>query len=218
MYAFSEAVYWFERAATFYILYRQLMQLTFWNYFFISIKSKFLCFKVCSRKTQLKEKFQKSLYWRQKKRNVVNLIFVYYSILRRIPLTATFNSFSASISSIYDVFISYNWAIIDQVAKFDEKLEKKTGLRIWRDVRDLTNSSIPLTAQLADAIRKSNLIVCFITKQYCQSHNCNLEVDWANTLKKPLVVVMIEKLDFNEEISVTGFNYNSGIPFIIKYL
>ena len=128
------------------------------------------------------------------------------------------HSFSASISSIYDVFISYNWAIIDQVAKFDGKTEKKTGLRICRDVRDLTNSSNPLTAQLSVAIRKSNLIVCFITKQYCQSHNCNLEVDWANTLKKPLVVVMIEKLDSNEEISVTGFNYNSGIPFIIKYL
>lgn len=118
--------------------------------------------------------------------------------------------------NIYDVFLSYNWAIQEQVRKFDEKLQSESGLKVWRDERNLINSNNPLTSQLSEAIKASKLIVCFITKQYCQSHNCNLELEWANTLKKSLVVVMIEKLDLSGGIQVNGFKYNSGISFIIK--
>ena len=113
------------------------------------------------------------------------------------------------------MFISYNWSIKDQVDILENKL-KSNNLKVWRDIRNLEKSDNPLTSQLSEAIKKSKLVICCITKEYCRSHNCNLEIEWANTLKKPLIVLMIDKLDLSESIQVTDRNYASGVPFIIK--
>ena len=59
----------------------------------------------------------------------------------------------------------------------------------------------------ANAIKESRIFVCFITKEYYESHNCNLEIEYANTLKKKMIVLMIERL----EIKDLG-----GVGFIIK--
>jgi hypothetical protein len=113
------------------------------------------------------------------------------------------------------VFLSYNWSCKEQVKELDKKLTE-SGLKVWRDEKYLENNNTPLLSQITTAIRKSKLIVCCVSEKYCESHNCNLELEWANTLKKNLLVLMIDNIDFSKEIRVNGFNHESSVPIIIK--
>ncbi len=85
------------------------------------------------------------------------------------------------------------------------------------DERELNAGSNPLTAELARAIKNSKVILSCITKEYCASYNCNLEVEYASAKKKQMVVLMIERIDTAtiDEIEVTGRGQTSGIGFII---
>ena len=117
----------------------------------------------------------------------------------------------------YDLFLSYNWSIQDKVKILDNKL-RLLGYKLFRDVYDLEKNENPLSTQLAIAIRNSKIVICCINKGYCESQNCNLEIDYAHTLAKPLIVLMIDKLNIEEisDIQVKGRRYKSGIGFIIK--
>jgi len=113
-----------------------------------------------------------------------------------------------------DIFISYEWSTKSQVMILGEKL-KKLGFKVWRDERDYKTNNKSLMCNLANAIKKSKLFICCVTESYCKSHNCNLEIEWANTLGKPIVVLMIDRLRA-EEISnfeVTGREQASEIGF-----
>ncbi len=52
------------------------------------------------------------------------------------------------------------------------------------------------------------MFVCFITKALDESKNCNLEIEYASSLNKRIVVLMIERLKI-EDLGAVGF--------IIKY-
>ena len=122
-------------------------------------------------------------------------------------------------SIIKDVFFSYNWSIKEKVKELNDNLEKK-NITVWRDEINLETNDKPLTSQLADAIKNSKIFICFITNNYCKSFNCNLEFEYANSLAKPMIVLMIERLLPVEisDIIITGRGYHTGIGFIIKYL
>ena len=117
---------------------------------------------------------------------------------------------------MFDVFISYNWAIKAQVQILYAIL-KSLNYRVWMDERELNAGSNPLTAEFATAIKNSKVILSCITEDYCKSYNCNLEVEYASAKKKQMVVLMIEKIDTAtiDEIEVTGRGQTSGIGFII---
>jgi hypothetical protein len=117
---------------------------------------------------------------------------------------------------MFDVFISYNWAIKAQVLKLYAILTS-LNYKVWLDERELNAGSSPLTAELAMAIKNSKVILSCITEDYCKSYNCNLEVEYASAKKKQMVVLMIKKIDTAtiDEIEVTGRGQTSGIGFII---
>jgi len=122
-------------------------------------------------------------------------------------------------STIKDAFFSYNWSIKDKVKQLSDNLEKQ-NITVWRDEINLETNDKPLTSQLADAIKNSKIFICFVTINYCKSFNCNLEFEYANSLAKPMIVLMIERLlpvDISD-IIITGRGYRTGIGFIIKYL
>ena len=116
-----------------------------------------------------------------------------------------------------DIFISFEPSSKSQVMVFGEKL-KKLGFKVWRDERDYGINDKSLICNLANAIKKSKLFVCCVTENYCKSHNCNLEIEWANTLGKPIVVLMIDRLKPEEilNLQVSGRGQASEIGFIIK--
>ncbi len=117
---------------------------------------------------------------------------------------------------MYDVFISYNWEIKDQVQKLYQVLTS-LNYKVWMDQTDLNAGSSPLTAELALAIKNSKVIISCLTKDYCRSYNCNLEVEYASAKKKQIITLMIERMDTTkiDEIQVTGRGQASGIGFII---
>jgi len=118
-----------------------------------------------------------------------------------------------------DAFISYNWKIKAQVDRLYEILTN-SGFQIWRDENKLTTDSQPLKAQLADAIANSKIVICCITEAYCKSHICNQEISFAETLAKPLIILMIQNLNVTKihELKINGHSYKSNIGFIINPL
>jgi len=115
-----------------------------------------------------------------------------------------------------DVFISYNWGIKTQVRKLYEVL-KSLNYKVWLDERELNAGSSPLTAELATAIKNSKVILSCITRDYCKSYNCNLEVEYASAKKKQMITLMVEEINPAniDEIEITGRGQSSGIGFII---
>jgi hypothetical protein len=117
---------------------------------------------------------------------------------------------------MFDVFISYNWAIKAQVQILYAILTS-LKYKVWMDEKELNAGSNALTAELAMAIKNSKVILSCITKDYCASYNCNLEIEYASAKKKQIIVLMIERMDTTniDEIEVTGRDQASGIGFII---
>jgi tetratricopeptide (TPR) repeat protein len=105
-------------------------------------------------------------------------------------------------NSSFDIFISYNWEIKDQVKLLYHKLTNNLGFKVWLDDKQL-DSSI-LYEQLVNGIKKSALFLCCVTKKYTQSDNCIREITFASDSKKPIVVLMFQDLPINELGSV-GF-------------
>ena len=117
---------------------------------------------------------------------------------------------------MFDVFISYNWGIKQQVKKLYDILTS-LNYKVWLDERELNAGSNALTAELATAIKNSKVILSCITTDYCRSFNCNREIEYASNTKKQIIVLMIERLETTtiDEIEVTGRGQTSGIGFII---
>ena len=117
---------------------------------------------------------------------------------------------------MFDVFISYNWGVKKQVQQLYAVL-KSLNYKVWMDERELNAGSNPLTAELATAIKNSNVILSCITTDYCKSFNCNLELEYASAKKKQIIALMIERIDTTtiDEIQVTGRAQTSGVGFIL---
>ena len=116
-----------------------------------------------------------------------------------------------------DVFISYNWGVKKQVkALFD--ILTSSNYQVWLDENDLNSGNSALTAELAKGIKQSKVFLSCITNDYCKSNNCNLEVEYASAKKKPMIALMIDRIDPTDidEIQITGrLDETSGIGFII---
>ncbi len=117
---------------------------------------------------------------------------------------------------MYDVFISYNWGIKTQVRQLYEVLQS-LNYKVWLDERELNAGSSPLTAELATAIRDSKVVLSCITRDYCKSFNCNLEIEYASAKKKQIIPLLIDEIDTAtiDEIQVDERAQSSGIGFII---
>jgi hypothetical protein len=117
---------------------------------------------------------------------------------------------------MFDVFISYNWEIKEQVRKLYQVLTS-LNYKVWFDERGSNAGSSPLTTELATAIKNSKVILSCLTTEYCKSYNCNLEVEYASAKKKQMITLMIERIDTTkiDEIQVTGRGQASGIGFLI---
>ena len=101
-----------------------------------------------------------------------------------------------------DIFISYNWDIKEQVKLLQNKL-KSLGYSVWRDEEELSFAD-GLHSQLAEAIKNSKLVLVCLTQKYIASENCTKELQYANLLKKPLSVLMIDHMKY-EEMGGIGF-------------
>jgi len=91
-----------------------------------------------------------------------------------------------------DLFISYDFEIEKQVQELSANL-KQLSLEIWFDEKNSKNEV--LENKSLDAIAKSKLFLCCLTKSYCESRECNREISYANTLHKPIIILQIQNLN-----------------------
>ena len=119
-----------------------------------------------------------------------------------------------NMNELNDVFISCHWNIKPEVLLLEEKL-KEFGFAVLRyDNEWHTTKSY---GQIAQAIRRSKLFLCCITKEYCASNDCNLEFDHAYSLNKPMIPVIIDDVEPSsiDEIIIKDRGSPCGIGFII---
>ncbi len=102
----------------------------------------------------------------------------------------------------FDIFLSYNWDSKDLVKSLYQKLTEELNYSVWLDDNQLDSRS--LFEQLCEGIKLSKCVLCVVTKKYTESDNCVREINFASSCRKPLVVIMLERLDIMDLGSV-GF-------------
>ena len=97
---------------------------------------------------------------------------------------------SLSINQEYDVMLSYQWDSQSLVKEIKSFLETN-GLRVWMDVNEMYGN---INIRMKNAIKRSKIILLFITKKYEDSHNCQKEFNYADHEKKKLIPIKLESL------------------------
>eukprot|EP00116_Pleurobrachia_bachei_P002173 sb/3462435/ len=77
--------------------------------------------------------------------------------------------------------------------RIKKDIEERLGERVWLDIEQLNSiDDSGMFGQLAEAVKKSSLVVMCISKEYTNSQNCMMEANFAlRSLQKPVVVVEV---------------------------
>ncbi|KAI9316921.1 kinase-like domain-containing protein [Zopfochytrium polystomum] len=99
--------------------------------------------------------------------------------------------------------ISYAWADKDIVRPLVDKLEHM-NVRVWIDVNNMGSD---INEAMIDGICRSAVVIAFLSDSYIASHNCNLEIKFANDIHKPIIPVRLastEEVVFSAAAFVTA--------------
>jgi hypothetical protein len=87
------------------------------------------------------------------------------------------------------LFVSYCHRDQEIVHRIADDL-KNVNYKIWID-RDLIGGNI-LFADIQKGIENSHIVICFISKNYCESNNCMIEINFANNKNKKILPIMLD--------------------------
>jgi len=94
----------------------------------------------------------------------------------------------------FDVFCSYQWDRKSEIENLHANLVGE-DLTIWRDTNELRSNNVGLFKQLGENIIRSKVFLCCLTVKYTKSQNCLRELNFAAKMAKPIVYLMIEKIN-----------------------
>ncbi|CAF1200742.1 unnamed protein product [Rotaria sordida] len=77
--------------------------------------------------------------------------------------------------------LSYNWGSKAVVSKVYDILVE-SGIKVWMDIKGGMGDNINIS--MAEGVEKAAVVCCFMTPTYQESHNCQLELGYANELAK----------------------------------
>ena len=89
-----------------------------------------------------------------------------------------------------NIFLSYNHSNKNIVYAIADKL--KAIHIIWID-RDNLKAGVRINEEISKGIRNSSLFICFISEGYCKSIACKREIALADSLKKKILPVMLQR-------------------------
>lgn len=106
------------------------------------------------------------------------------------------NTQSLEASRVKDplVFISYQWDSQGEVKKLRDRLGAK-GYGCWMDVGQV-GAGDQLYEEIDKGIRGCRVFLSCVTERYAQSRNCKREVTLANLYQKPIIPILMEKVDW----------------------
>jgi len=93
----------------------------------------------------------------------------------------------------FDVFISYNHASQAKVHEIEKLLSENKNLNVWIDVKFIGNGE-NLYLKTNEGLIKSKAVIAFVTKEYINNQTCRNELALAVSYRKPLFIVMMERL------------------------
>jgi hypothetical protein len=91
----------------------------------------------------------------------------------------------------YDIFVSYNQKSNKEIVnKVVSKLENEEKFKVWIDHRSM-NAGTELYKKMEDGLRQSEIVLCFINKEYCESENCRFELSFTieNKIKRIFIIL-----------------------------
>ncbi len=89
-----------------------------------------------------------------------------------------------------DVFMSYEFDVNESIDKLNIKL-KENNYKISQN-HQVSN------AQISDRILSSQIVLCFMTQNYCKSNQCMLEIDFALKCRKDIIFILLENMETDE--------------------
>ncbi|XP_071169778.1 uncharacterized protein [Mytilus edulis] len=93
-----------------------------------------------------------------------------------------------------DIFISYQWGKQKQIMAFYQRLTGM-GLSCWMDIYQMGGGD-SLYEKIDSGVRGCKVVLTCITQKYSLSANCRREVSLADALKKPIIPLLLEKMDW----------------------
>ena len=92
------------------------------------------------------------------------------------------------------VFVSYQWDSQRVVMKLRDRLSAE-GFGCWMDVGQI-GAGDQLYEEIDKGIRACRVFLSCVTKRYTQSRNCRREVTLANLYQKPIIPILMEKIEW----------------------
>jgi hypothetical protein len=113
------------------------------------------------------------------------------------------------------VFVSYSHK--DSDAVFPEMIWlKESGFNIWYD--EGIEAGTEWREEIAQAIKKTNLCIYFVTPDSAQSENCRKEVNLADKQQIPIIAIYLKVTDLPGSLDLTLSDRQAILKFCCRFL
>ncbi|CAD5114054.1 DgyrCDS3205 [Dimorphilus gyrociliatus] len=93
-----------------------------------------------------------------------------------------------------EIFLSYQWGHQQEVKMLKKHLEM-AGFKAWMDIGQMGGGD-KLYAKIDDGVRSAKVIISCVSEKYAKSANCCREVNLSTNLGKPMIPLLMEKLQW----------------------
>ena len=103
----------------------------------------------------------------------------------------------------FNVFISYEWELIDQIIKLYNVISSEITNKLWLDKLQIKSKRIQFE-DLKNGMDNSDSVICCITKAYSQSQYCQDVLGYSIYCNKKILILMFENLDLTNDVGWVG--------------
>ncbi|CAF4545039.1 unnamed protein product [Rotaria socialis] len=111
------------------------------------------------------------------------------------------------------VMLSYNHNSKDLVKSIYESLRAE-NIPVWFDERDMQDN---MYDSMAKAVSDASVVCCFLTREYEESKNCKLELEYAQKLRKRIIPCMVSNRKIWKPTASKWLDFITGSTLAIDF-